>query len=83
MKTDENESARAEFQRSVMDRITNVIDPVDQVHVTGCIDQLHADGFTVSDAVDYVRCLEEVDPGLEEGIALARMQHIRTRYVKL
>lgn len=42
--------------------------------------QMHANEWTVDDAVAYCRCLEEIDPELDEDIALARMSKIRDKY---
>jgi hypothetical protein len=38
-------------------------------------------GFTVEDAVAYVRCIEDVNPDLDEDVALARMSEISKKYL--
>jgi hypothetical protein len=42
--------------------------------------RLHRDGFSVDDAVAYLSCMEEVDPSLDEDVALERMNSIRAKY---
>lgn len=48
--------------------------------INQCIVQLFRSGFTVRDAAAYCRCMEEVNPKLDENIALQRMSHIRLKY---
>lgn len=45
-----------------------------------CILQLYRSGFTVKDAAAYCRCMEEVNPSLDEDVALKRMSYIRSKY---
>ncbi len=45
--------------------------------VKRCLKVLHDEKFTVSEAFQYVYCLEEVNPLLDEDQALARMKKIR------
>lgn len=45
------------------------------------IEQMYECGFTIKDAVSYLKCLECVSPDLDEDIAIERMKEIRKRYV--
>jgi hypothetical protein len=41
------------------------------------ISTLENDGFTVNEAIEYCKCLEEINPDLDESVALNRMYGIR------
>ena len=38
---------------------------------------LYMSGFTLAEAKDYIHCFEEVNPDLDEEVALKRMDKIR------
>lgn len=83
--TESNELPRADFFITVMGRIVDqypAIDVGDLSHVGRCIEQTHNEGFSVEDSVAYCKCLEEVNPTLDEDIALARMDRIRSKYIQ-
>ena len=66
-----------QFAAAVITRLPALADvpwPVKKV-----IAALQIERFTVSDAVAYMCCMEEVTPGLDEDIALARMDRIRNQ----
>ena len=44
------------------------------------IAQLHGRGFSEIDAVRYVRCIEHMDPSLDEDVALGRMKVLTDKY---
>lgn len=59
-----------------------VIDERDRGMVTDGIRQQHSKGWSVADAVAWNRCLEEVNPDLDEATALTRMARIASKYAK-
>jgi len=46
------------------------------------IDHMKDRGFTVEDAAAYVLCIEDVNPELDEDVALARMHKISNKYLR-
>ncbi len=44
---------------------------------------LHTQGWLRHDAIAYCKCMEEVNPSLDEEIALARMARIRSKYKEI
>ncbi len=69
-----------QFVDQVMSRLPKIPDerdiPMLQLDAAKYFDE----GWTVNDTVAYFRCMEEVNPELEEGIALARMHAIIKKY---
>jgi hypothetical protein len=57
------------------------LSPSDLVPILNQIDRMKDRGFTVEDAVAYVRCIEDVNPDLDEDVALARMSEISKKYL--
>lgn len=54
--------------------------PEDFNKVTAGVEGLYRDGFSLEDAIAYVNCWEEIDPFLNEDIAIDRMVKIRKGY---
>lgn len=69
---------KEEFSDAVLARLDITSDDVDVRYIHCLLD----DGFSLEDAVKYVRCWEEVTPELEESIALGRMKEIGSKYPK-
>jgi hypothetical protein len=65
-----------EFVMSVLKRLPAVV-PEEETPVF--IDRLKHMGFTIDEAVDYCRCMEEFSPTLDEKVALDRMNTIRQK----
>jgi hypothetical protein len=70
-----------EFIDDVLIRIP-VLDEMETKNIIIFIGNLHKLGFTVDDATAYCRCMEEVNPDLDEHVALERMEKIRSKYPK-
>lgn len=74
--------ARLEFEAWVGHVMAKLHFPVPE-DAAGYVDMLrtlHREGFTVTDAVAYSQCMEECNPELDEDVALARMDRIRSKY---
>lgn len=63
---------------AVMARLQDA-DPLYMEMIRADVPRLFEEGFTVDDAVAYLRCLEHVNPELSEKVALERMTAIRAR----
>ena len=70
---------KEEFILAVNKAIT-VKDESDLNIVNLVIKRCYIRGFTVNDAVRYCKCLEEVNPALDETVALKRMDQISAKY---
>ena len=71
---------REDFTQVVLRHFDTRILPEDFGKVQAGIEGLHRDGFSTKDAISYVACWEEIDPFLEEEVALDRMLRIRSKY---
>ena len=80
--TDTKNLSKETFTQIVLRHFDTYIMPEDFGIVKAGIEGLHQDGFTLSDAISYTACLEEVNPSLNEDIALERMAKIRGKYEK-
>ena len=68
------------FQAAVLAKLPRITDPIDEQRIRKYIPLLHLDGFSVLDAMEYCLCFEEVNPLLDEEVALKRMELIRNKY---
>lgn len=73
----------------VMERITayrlecfGQWEPHDEEMTRAAAQDVLTQGYSNGDAFAYLRCLEHVDPDLDETIALRRMAEISRKYVK-
>ncbi len=71
-----------QFVSAGIARLPAIPDPHDLAAVRCGLRGMCLEGFTLEDAVAFSRCLQEVDPTLDEAEALARMAAIRSRYAK-
>jgi hypothetical protein len=46
------------------------------------ISDLYQNGWAVIDAARYISCLEEINPELDEALAISRMQKLVDKYTK-
>jgi hypothetical protein len=44
---------------------------------------MHTHGWLCSDAIAYCKCMEEVNPSLDEDLAISRMARIRSKYKEI
>lgn len=78
----------AAFTEAVLKRMSNrlvqlKVSEEDQALDRECgIPSMFREGFSVPDAVRYLRCMEHWNPELDEEVALRRMFEIRRKYVK-
>lgn len=48
--------------------------------IKASIERLEKRWFTIDDAVAYMKCTEELNPSLDEDVALKRMDKISSKY---
>lgn len=82
-----NDITEEDFVIAATRRIKNAIPesvyaPEDMETVLEGLPSLYRDGFTVTDAVHYSLCFEEINSTISEENALRRMDQIRSRYIK-
>lgn len=68
-----------EFVTAVRSNLPSIAESESSIVNRG-IERLHASGFSLTDAVAYTRCIEDVTPFLEESLALARMKTVLSKY---
>lgn len=66
----------------IMDRIGEMSYPDDAPMIRSDAKQKIKQGWIPDEIVRYLRCCEEVDKELEEGVALARMSSIKESVLK-
>jgi len=72
-----------DFQDQVLLKLGDKLDHLsssDLVPILNEIDRMKDRSFTVEDAADYVLCIEDVNPELDEDVALFRMNNIAKKY---
>lgn len=69
-----------EFVKKVLDRIGELPDPNDIATIREHAVECFQEEFSINDAVAVIRCREEVNPDLDEDIALKRMKAIGSKY---
>lgn len=67
------------FKAAVWARLPNITDADDVARLDRSIEGMQGRGFTVCDAVELCWCIENVNPELDEDIALKRMARIEAR----
>lgn len=70
---------------TVLDRIMQRLDVPNECDaglLRADAEQKLAEGWTEHEIVAYLRCTEEVNPDLREGVALARMSAIRANVMR-
>lgn len=72
-----DDKAKNEFVERVMARLPTLTDNTDIELFKADIARRYVDGWTENECVRYCMCMEEVDPNLDEDIALTRMAWIR------
>jgi hypothetical protein len=79
---DKQDLAEEIFVETVMMRLP----PIIEVHVARELHHVarcrYNEGWTVGECVAYMRCLSEVNPELDDEVALKRIQDIRVRYLR-
>lgn len=68
-----------EFIQAVFERLPS-LEPDDKAHITALVSRFFHKGWTLEDAIAYCRCTEEVNPTLDEDIALTRMNVLSLKY---
>lgn len=68
-----------QFKAAVWRCLPVVTDQLDVECTNRCIEQYHEQGWTIADTADFCRCLEHVNPELDEDVALNRMSRIIDR----
>lgn len=64
----------------VMIKIPQITDPQDKFMVEKEVKYLLSKDWNVSDVIFYISSMNEVDPELDEDIAIQRMNQIRSKY---
>lgn len=83
MANDEKQGLTVEkFVAVVMARLPIIPATHDHGIVAAGIRQQHSEGWSLDDAIAWNRCLEEVNPLLDEATALERMERISSKYAK-
>ena len=64
----------------ILDKIPDTIDPQDKFLAERLAKKFLNDGWSVTDIVNFIMCIENFNPELDENIALSRMAAIRSKY---
>jgi hypothetical protein len=64
----------------VLSKLPSIPDLLDKQMVESEVRNLLGRGWNVQDVVLYILCMEEVSPGLNEDVAISRMNQIRSKY---
>ena len=64
----------------VINHLPEIADPQDKVMVETEIRFLLSKGWDVLDIINYISSMNEVNPFLDEDIAISRMKEIRDKY---
>lgn len=64
----------------VLSTLPSIPDLLDKQMVESEVRNLLGRGWNVQDVVSYILCMEEVSPGLNEDVAISRMNQIRSKY---
>jgi len=64
----------------VLSKLPSIPDLQDKQMVESEVRYLLGRGWNVQDVVLYILCMEEVSPGLDEDVAISRMNQIRSKY---
>ena len=81
VKQELKELEKAEFIRGVILKV-RAVDELGDEAVKRQAGFLFDDGYSLEDAIAYLKCTEEVNPNLDEDTALARMHEIYIKYHK-
>lgn len=68
------------FAASVMKRLPEIADARDKEAVSEGAKAFYHQKWSLNDVVSFSMCLEEVNPDLDEEIALAKMSKIAAKY---
>ena len=74
----------AGFQNQVLFKLGTKLDHLaisEIIPLLKQLDRMKDRGFTVEDAYQFMLCTEEVNPDLDEDVALARMSEISKNYL--
>jgi hypothetical protein len=72
----------AAFAEAVISQLPKTEDEYDKEIVRQVVEDFRLEGWTVDETVRYCRCLEHVDPSLDEATAITRMSRIRAEVSK-
>lgn len=81
-----------EFTQAILERLPQIVDlDWDYMFPPGrastplrnSVVRLYEDGFTIQDAVKFMRCFEDINPELDEDIALRKMNSLKEKYHRM
>lgn len=64
----------------VLSKLPSIPDLLDKQMVESEVRYLLGRGWNVQDVILYISSMEEVSPGLDEDVAISRMNQIRSKY---
>lgn len=70
----------AKYVEQVFKNLPEILDLQDKQMVESEVLRLLISGWEITDIVSYICCMEEVNPSLNEDIAIQRMNEIRSKY---